>query len=75
MHLLTRCSLALSIDFRLDPAPRFLNAPGLSRQENLKKTKVTLNLLTDIDMLLKAGKGIRCGMCHPIHQYAKSNHN
>ena len=36
--------------YELDPA-RFLTAPGLAWQAALKKTKVKLNLLTDIDML------------------------
>ena len=37
--------------YELDPA-KFLSAPGLARQAALKKTKVKLDLLTDIDMLL-----------------------
>ena len=38
---------------------RFLNAPGLACQAALKKTKVKLDLLTDIDMLLMTKKGIK----------------
>ena len=38
-----------------------LVAPGLARQAALKKTKVKLDLLTDIDMLLMVEKGIREG--------------
>ena len=30
----------------------------------LKKIKVKLDLLTDIDMILMAGEGIRGGICH-----------
>ena len=41
----------------LDPA-HFLSAPGLAWQACLKKTEVKFNLLTKIDMLLMAGKGI-----------------
>ena len=41
-----------------DPA-KFLSAPGLAQQAALKKTKVKLDLSTDIDMLLIAEKGIR----------------
>ena len=35
--------------------------------------EVKLELLTDVDMLLKVEKGIRGGICHAIHRYAKSN--
>ena len=34
---------------------------------------VKLELLTDIDMLLMAEKGITRGICHAIHRYAKAN--
>ena len=37
--------------YELDPS-KFLSAPGLAWQAALKKTKVKLDLLTDIDMLL-----------------------
>ena len=49
------------------------SAPGLAWQAVLKKTKVKLNLLTDIDMLLMKEKNIRGGICHSIYQYAKAN--
>ena len=39
----------------------------------LKKTKVKLDFLTDIDILLMAGKGIRSGIYHAIHRYRKAN--
>ena len=42
-------------------------------QAALKKPEVKLELLTDIDMLLMAEKGIRDGICHAIHRYAKAN--
>ena len=43
--------------YELDPA-KFLSAPGLAWQAALKKTKVKLDLLTDIDMLLMVETGI-----------------
>ena len=42
-------------------------------QAALKKPEVKLELLTDIDMLLMAEKGIRDGISHAIHRYAKAN--
>ena len=38
-----------------------------------KKTEARLELLTNIDMLLMVEKGIRGGICHSIHRYAKAN--
>ena len=58
--------------YELEPA-HFLSAPGLAWQAYLKKTGVELELLTDHDMLLMVEKGIRGGICHAIHRYAKSN--
>ena len=58
--------------YELDPA-HFLSAPGLAWQCCLKKTEVELELLTNIDMLLMVEKGIRGGICHAIHRYAKAN--
>ena len=40
---------------------------------NFKKTKVKLDLLTDINMFLMVEKDIRGGMCHSIYWYAKDN--
>ena len=64
-------SMCLKI-YELDPA-KFLSAPGLTWQAALKKTKVKVDLLSDIDMLLMVQKGIRGGICHCIYQYAKAN--
>ena len=47
-------------------------APGLAWQACLRSTKVELELLTDIDMLLMAEKGTRGGICQAIHRYAKA---
>ena len=55
----------------LDPAHFFPTRNGMV--SSLKKTKVKLDLLTDIDMLLMVEKGIRGGICHAIHLYAKTN--
>ena len=38
-----------------------------------RKDRVKKHILTDIDMLSMAGKGIRGGLCHCIHQYSKAN--
>ena len=58
--------------YELDPA-KFLSAPGLAWQAVLKKTKVKLDLLADINMLLMVEKGIRGGIFHSIYLYAKAN--
>ena len=58
--------------YELDPA-HFLSAPVLAWQACLKNTEIELELLTDIDMLLMAEKGIRGGMCHAIHRYVKAS--
>ena len=70
MHL-RNLEMCLEI-YELDPA-KFLSAPGLAWQAALKKTKVELALLTDIDMLLMVEKSIRGGICHSISRYAKAN--
>ena len=58
--------------YEFDPA-KFISAPGLAWKAALKKTKVKLDLLTDIDMLLMVEKGIKGGICHSIYRYVKGN--
>ena len=58
--------------YGLDPV-YFVSAPELAWQACLKKTEVKLELLTDYDMLLVVGKGIRGGICQAVHRYAKAN--
>ena len=58
--------------YELDPA-HFLSLPGLAWQACLKETNVELELLTDYDMLLMVEEGIKGGICHSIHRYAKAN--
>ena len=59
-------------EYELDLA-QFLSLPGLAWQACLKKTNIELELLTDYDMLLTVEEGIREGICHSIHRYAKAN--
>ena len=57
----------------LDPT-RFLTVPGLAQQAGLEKSKINLDLLTDMNMLLvTVEKGIRGRISHSIHRYAKAN--
>ena len=58
--------------YELDPT-HFLSLPGLAWQACLKKTNIELELLTDYDKLLMVEEGIRGGICHSIHRYAKAN--
>ena len=45
----------------------------ISMTSSFKKDRKKLELLTHIDMLLMVEKGIRGGICHAIHRYAKAN--
>ena len=51
--------------YELHPA-KFISDPGFAWQAALKKTKVNLVLLTDIDVLVMVEKDIRGGTCHSI---------
>ena len=52
--------------YETDPA-KFLSAAGLAWQAALRKTKVKLDLLSDIDFLLILKKRIRGGIYHSIY--------
>ena len=62
--------------YELDPA-KFISAPGLAWQAYLKTTKVKLNLLNNIEMLLIVKKVQICRnietICYCIYQYTKDN--
>ena len=58
--------------YELDPA-HFLSAPGLAWQACLKKTKVELESLTDIDMLLMVEKGTRGVIYQAIHRHTQAS--
>ena len=54
--------------YELDLA-HFLSALRLVWEACLKKTKVNVELLTNIDMLLMVEKGIRGRICQAIHKH------
>ena len=58
--------------YELDPA-KFLSAPALAWKAALKKDKIKLHLLTDIDMLLMVEKVIQGRICHSIYLYESAN--
>ena len=58
--------------YHLDPVKKFL-ASRVAQQAVLKKAEIKLELLADTDMLSMIEKGIRGGICHAIHRYAKAN--
>lgn len=59
-------------NYNLDPA-FYLTAPSLSFDAMLLKTKVKLDLLSDLEMIRMIQKGIRGGICLCSKRYAKSN--
>ena len=59
-------------NYKLHPA-HYYTAPGLAWDAALKITKVELELLSDIDMLLMVEKGIRGGVSMISNRYGKSN--
>ena len=59
-------------NYKLDPAHYYM-APGLAWDAALKATRVKLELLSDIDMLLMVEKGIRGGVSMISNRYGKAN--
>ena len=49
----------------------FYTSPGLAWQACLKKTEVSLELLTDPDMLLVFERGTRGGIIQAVHRYVQ----
>lgn len=58
--------------YHLDPA-HFYTSPGMAWEAMLKMTKVKLQLLDDIDMVLMIEQGIRGGVSMISKKYAKAN--
>ena len=59
-------------NYNLDPA-HYYTASGLAWDAALKVTKVELELLSDMDMLLVVEKGIRGGVSMISNRYGKAN--
>ena len=59
-------------EYELDPA-YFCTTPGLAFEACLKMTKVELELLTEIDIVLMFEKRIRGGISQAIQRYASAN--
>ena len=59
-------------NYNLDPA-HYYTAPGLAWDSALKVTKVELQLLSDMDMLLMVEKGIIGGVSMISNRYGKAN--
>ena len=57
--------------YEIDPA-RFITAPGLVWQTALTITKLKLDLLTVIDVLLMVEKDIRGRTCHSFYREVKA---
>ena len=57
--------------YQLDLAELF-STPRLAWQVDFKKTKIKLELLTNIDMQLMVEEEIRGELCHSINRYVKA---
>ena len=58
--------------YELDPA-YFLSAPALAWQSCLKKARIVLDLLIDVNMSLMIEKGITGRIYHAIYRYLEAN--
>ena len=59
-------------NYKLDAA-WYYTSPGLAWNAMLKRTGATLELLTDIDMLLMLIDGIRGGVATASHRFGRAN--
>ena len=58
--------------YKLDPC-HYFTSPGLAWDAALKMTKITLELLVDIDMYQFIEKGLRGGISYIANRYGKAN--
>jgi hypothetical protein len=60
-------------NYKLDPC-WYYTSPGLAWDACLKMTRIELELLTDVDMVLMIEKGIRGGVSMISTRYSEANH-